>query len=167
MTIISSTVWDSGSTTWDSGSTLWDPHRRIDGTVVNLTLATFGATVTRPVIDMTTATLTLSEFTASITRPSIDITSAVLTLAANDASVTRPSIDIVNVPSLTLSASSANVTRTTNVSLDTLVLTEYLVDVGYERLISVGNVPGLILTDSDTVVTFTNRNLTFFLSQII
>lgn len=167
MTIISSTVWDSGSTTWDSGSTLWDSHRRIDGTTANLTLATFGATVTRPVISTTTVALTLSKFTASITRPKVDITVAALTLAANDASVIRPAIGIVNVPALSLSESLANVTRTTNVSLDTLVLTEYLVDVGYTHIVSVGNTPNLTITDSDTVITFTNRNLTFFLSQII
>jgi hypothetical protein len=124
MTIISSTVWDSGSTTWDSGSSLWDPHRQIDGTVDSLALAAFGATVTRPPIEATTATLTLSAFTASITRPPI------------------------------------------NVTLDTVVLTSYDTDVDYERLIMVGNLPSLVMTKSDTEVTLTSRNLTFFLSPV-
>ena len=166
MTIISSTVWDSGSTTWDSGSALWDPHRQIDGTVDSLALATFGATVTRPPIEATTATLTLSAFTASITRPPIDISTATLTFAANDATITRPVIDTVNVPSLTLTEFVANVTRTTNVTLDTLVLTSYDTDVDYERLIMVGNLPSLVMTKKDTVVTLTSRNLTFFLSPV-
>jgi hypothetical protein len=125
MTIISSTVWDSGSTSWDAGSSIWDPHRQIDGTVVNLAFA------------------------------------------ANDASVARTLIGIVNVPSITLGVYSANVARTTNVTLDALVLTSYDTDVDYESLISVGNLPSLVITGTDMVVTFTNRNLTFFLSQII
>lgn len=165
MTIISSTVWDSGSTTWDSGSTLWDPHRRIDGTVVNLTLSTFGASVIRPPIAATTAALTLSEFTASITRPAIDISLAVLTLAANDAAVIRPAIDTTTA-ALTLSGLTANVTRTTNVSIDALELTTYAADVDHPQIITVGNRPALVLTEFGGQITLTSRNLTFFLSPV-
>jgi len=166
MTIISSTVWDSGSTTWDSGSTLWDSHRRIDGTTANLTLATFGATVVRPPIAATTAALTLSEFTASITRPPIDITVALLTLAANDASVIRPPV-AVTTAALTLSGLTANVTRTTNVSTDTLGLTAYAADIDHTQEIVVGNLPALVITELSGTVILTSRNLTFFLSPII
>jgi hypothetical protein len=123
MTIISSTIWDSGSTTWDSGNSLWDPHSRVDGTVDNLTLSNFGSSVIRPQINATTDTLILIE-------------------------------------------SIAKVTRTTNVSIDAVVLNVYDIDLYYSRQITVNNLPSLVITKRDTKVTFTTRNLTFFLSPV-
>jgi hypothetical protein len=164
MTIISSTIWDSGSTTWDSGNSLWDPHRRIDGTVDNLTLSNFGSSVIRPPINATTATLILIESVAKVTRTINSITTPLM-LAANDAVVIRPPID-ATIGTLGLSESVAKVTRTTNVSIDAVLLNEYDIDLYYSRQITVNNLPSLVITKRDTKVTFTTRNLTFFLSPV-
>jgi hypothetical protein len=113
MTVISSTVWDSGSTTWDSENSIWDPHRQIDGTIVPLALATFVATVTRPQIETTTETLVLNGFVSKVTRTiNVSIDAVVLTLYNIDVNYGRH-ITVDNLPSLVITKKDTEVTLTT------------------------------------------------------